>query len=42
MLYHPNNARWLPVHLLNMVILQDNAPEVKKKFRMDDCVREES
>lgn len=22
-------TRWLPVHLLNMVILQDNAPEVK-------------
>lgn len=30
---HPNYARWLPVHLLEMVMLQDNAPEVEKEFQ---------
>lgn len=30
---HPNYASLLPVHLLEMVMLQDNAPEVEKEFQ---------
>lgn len=29
---HPHYARWLPVRLHDMVMLQDNAPDVEKEF----------